>query len=97
MITSIRKKFVITLFGLLIPFVVAEIWSFNRLSTLGEQINKLEKTKQALILENQILENEISKYSSLKEVSKKATLFGFEKPASIEFLMVNLSGEIYSH
>lgn len=97
MIINIRKKFIITLLLLLIPFVVLEIWSLNRLSTLGEQINTLEKTKQALILENQLLENEISKYSSLKEVSKKATLFGFEKSNNIEFLMINLTGEIYSH
>lgn len=95
MIINIKKKFIITLLLLLIPFVVLEIWSLNRLSTLGEQINTLEKTKQALILENQLLENEISKYSSLKEILKKATLFGFEKSNNIEyFKMVNLTGEI---
>lgn len=85
MIISIRRKFIIILFLLLIPFIVLEIWSFNRLSTLGEQINKLAETHQALILENQILETEISKNSSLNEVSKKAPLFGFEKPANIEY------------
>lgn len=98
MIINIRKKFIITLLLLLIPFVVLEIWSLNRLSTLGEQINTLEKTKQALILENQLLENEISNYSSLKEILKKAVIFGFEKSKNIEyFKMVNLTGEIYSH
>lgn len=87
---SIKRKFVILLALVLIPLVILEIWSLNRLSTFGDQINKLEKTKQSLLLENQLLENQISKYSSLLEIEEKSKYYGFDKSPEVEYLKKNL-------
>ncbi len=64
---------------LVLPFVLLEIWSVNRLSTLGVEINKMENTAAALKLENQVLENEIAKRSALSQIGKNAQALGFVK------------------
>ncbi len=54
---SFRKKILIVVCLIVIPVVVLEIWSVNRLATYGVQISELERSKDRLKLENQILEN----------------------------------------
>ncbi len=80
--TGIQKKYLI--FGILIilPLVLLEIWSVNRLATLGVEINKLENTSSALKLENQVLENEIAKRSSLQQIETASKQLGFQKVKS---------------
>lgn len=73
------RKLVIAAIALVLPFVLLEIWSINRLVTLGVQISTLENTKAALRLENQVLENEIAQKSSLATIESKAKLLGFDK------------------
>lgn len=81
-----RKKILIFLGLILLIVAVLEIWSVNRLATFGEQINKLERSKAALKLENKLLENEIAKYSSLSEAQKYAPHLGFENTKKVEYL-----------
>ncbi len=82
--TGIQKKYLI--FGVLIilPLVLLEIWSVNRLATLGVEINKLEKTASSLKLENQVFQNEIAKRSSLQQVEAESKALGFEKVKTIQ-------------
>lgn len=81
-----RKKIVLVLGALIVFAVVLEIWAVNRLATFGLQISELEKNKNTLVLENQVLENEIAKKTSLLEVSKEASGLGFEKIKQIEYI-----------
>jgi hypothetical protein len=82
--TGIKKRYLI--FGILIilPLVLLEIWSVNRLATLGVEINKLENSAASLSLENQVLQNEIAKRSALSQVEAESKLLGFEKVKTIQ-------------
>lgn len=81
-----RKK-ILMFFGLILLIVaVLEIWSVNRLATYGEQINRLERSKAALKLENKLLEYEIAKNSSLSESEKYAPYLGFDTTHQVEYL-----------
>ncbi len=83
--TTKRKAFFLMLL-ILIPLAILEIWSLNRLATYGVEISKIEIAKQALQLENQILENKISDEASLINIENKAKKLGFVKVSKIEFL-----------
>lgn len=83
---TLKRKIALVILLIVIPFVVLEIWSLNRLATYGNEINKLEGTKQNLMLQNQILEAQISKQAALKEVELKAKLLGFEKITKVEIV-----------
>lgn len=76
-------KILLPAFIAVLPLVILEIWSVNRLATLGQDIAALDKTKQALVLENQGLENEIAQKSSLSLVESKSRLLGFQKIRAI--------------
>ncbi len=80
------KKIVIFLVVLMVFAAVLEIWVVNRLATFGSQINKLEKNKSALTLQNQILKNQIAQDSSLKVIETKARVLGFEPIKNIQYI-----------
>ncbi|MFH0937016.1 MAG: hypothetical protein V1808_01860 [Candidatus Daviesbacteria bacterium] len=63
-----------------------EIWMMTRLSTYGNKIQELKQTKDAITLENQILENTIAKNSSLNLVEKKASQLGFGSIKNLEYI-----------
>lgn len=71
---------------IVIPVIVLEIWSLNRLSTYGEQISSLEKTKASLKLDNQILENEIAQKSSLRIMENISKSYGFKNISKVEYV-----------
>ena len=77
--TGIQKKYLLFAVLIILPLVLLEIWSVNRLATLGTEINKLENTSSALKLENQVLENGIAKRSSLQQVEAESIKLGFQK------------------
>lgn len=81
-----RKKIVTFLLILITIMVVLEIWSVNRLANFGSEINKLDRIKVELKIENQLLRNQISSNSSLNETEKYASLLGFEKTKQIDHL-----------
>lgn len=82
--TGVQKKHLIFAILIVLPLVILEIWSVNRLSTLGVEIRKLEQTKTALDLENKVLGNEIAKRSSLQRIEQAGKLLGFEKVKSMQ-------------
>jgi hypothetical protein len=83
---DLKKRIFLIIFILIIPAVVLEIWSVNRLATLGSKINTLEQTKAALTLENQVLENQIAQKSSLAEIEDSSKQLGFQKIKSVTYL-----------
>lgn len=83
---TLKRKIGLFLSLILIPVIILEIWSLNRLSTYGEQISSLENTKSALKLENQILQNEIARKSSLRLMESASKLYGFKNVSKIEYL-----------
>lgn len=86
---SLTRKKVIFLLALLILLItILEIWSMNRLSTYGLQISQLERTKQSLTLENQVLENEIARRASLNKIEGNATYYGFSQVKKVEYMKV---------
>jgi cell division protein FtsL len=81
--TGIQKKYIIFAILICLPLVILEIWSVNRLATLGVQISSLENTASALRLENQVLSDQIAKRSSISQIESEAQLLGFAKVKSI--------------
>lgn len=84
--SQMRKKIITLVAVLVVAVVFLEIWAVNRLATYGEQINKLEKAKAALLLENQVLENEIAQKSSLSEMAVLSEYLGFTKVSKMEYV-----------
>lgn len=81
-----RKKIIVFLLLIITVVVVLEIWAVNRLANFGTEINKLDRIKAELKIENQVLKNQISTNSSLSDAQKYATVLGFEKTKKIEHL-----------
>ena len=72
-----RKK-IIGLIILIVGLVaVLEIWTVNRLATVGEQLSNLETIKISLSTENELLENQIAEKASLSHLSEQAVSEGF--------------------
>ena len=70
----------------LILGIILEIWLANRLSTSGEEINKLERLAINLRMQNQQLKNQIDEKSSLIFISSQAQKLGFDKISKIQYL-----------
>ena len=83
---NLNRKIIISVALFILVIIIIEIWVVNRLSTFGEQILQLERTKASLQLENKILKNQISEKGALKEVRKKAEDLGFEVSKNIEYI-----------
>lgn len=86
LITKFRKKVIFSLAVIIVLTVILEIWAVNRLADLGSQITRIEQNKEALLLENQLLENEIATKMSLKDISLKAQNLGYERIVKVEYL-----------
>lgn len=84
--TTIKKKTLYFLLAVFVVFAVVEIWAVNRLSSFGDKISSLETTKEQLMLENQILENDIADNASLNRISGLADQTGLKKMSQIEYI-----------
>ncbi|MCL5783794.1 MAG: hypothetical protein M1142_00350 [Patescibacteria group bacterium] len=63
-----------------------EIFMANRLSTYGDKIQQLKDAQASLELENQVLENQIARQSSLISVETKSSKLGFETVKNFEYI-----------
>ena len=70
----------------LLILVLVEIWVNNTFVSYGEKFDKMDSLVNTLNIENQLLENEIAKYSSLRNISSKSAELGFSQPASIQYI-----------
>ena len=81
-----RRKIVLFVIVIFLFVAIIEIWAVNRLSTYGEKLSMIEQQKQELTLENQTLGDEIATRSSLAEIEKYATAFGFVDTTKVSYL-----------
>ncbi len=70
----------------LIALMVVEIWANNTIVTYGAKYDNLSKLQQAIRLENQILENEIAKRSSLSTIASESAVLGFSQIENIQYI-----------
>lgn len=80
------KKYLILTVISLFTLTMIEIWVSNTVIAYGEKYEKLSVLEKNLKMENQILENEIAKNSSLKSVASKAAELGFSAHSGIQYI-----------
>ena len=80
------KKYGALVILALFVLTVIEIWASNIVVTYGEKFESLSKLSKSLKMENQVLENEIAKNSSLISIASKSAELGFSKPESIQYI-----------
>jgi cell division protein FtsL len=93
--SKIKYQFILLLVLAVLFVTVLTIWSMNRLSTVGQQIAQLEKSKSFLELENELLEKRIAEKKSLTQAEESSKQLGFGKISKIEY--VSDSGLALNH
>ena len=81
----LTRKILVVLLLILLSGVILEIWTVNRLASFGSQLNRIEHSKQRIILDNQLLRAQIAERSSLNKASNEAVSLGF-KEVSVQYL-----------
>lgn len=81
-----RNKIIRILFLLLVIVLIVEVWTVNRLSTLGGKIRELKIAKANLEIENQLLESKILEHSSLYFIEEQSYKLGFSNIKDVEYL-----------
>ena len=85
-VSGAKRKIYIVSAVIILMAIIVEIWTVNRLSTFGQELNKLDQQKAALQLNNQVLQNEIAQDSSLQEISNESKNLGLQPIAHIQYL-----------
>lgn len=80
------KKIVSLIVVFIFALTLVEIWVSNTVVTYGEKFEKLSSIRETISLENQILENEIAKHTSLGSISSRSAQLGFSRPESIQYI-----------
>ena len=83
---KISKKYILFFSICLILLIVLEIWVQNSMVLYGEKFEKISQLEKILKVENQILENEIAKQSSLHSLASKSAELGFLKPEHMQYI-----------
>ena len=80
-----RKYLILVLIGI-VTLILVQIGVSNNVIAYGEKYDKLSVLEKSLLTENQILENEIAKYSSLKEIASRSAQLGFSASQNIQYI-----------
>lgn len=80
------KKYIILTVMSLFVLILIEIWTSNVVVSFGAKFEDISALKKTLQMENQILENEIAKYSSLSNVATHSASLGFSKIESVQYI-----------
>lgn len=72
--------------GLALILLILQVVVANRLTTAGLTLTNLEKQRQDLNRENELLERKIATFSSLTAVAQKAAEEGFVKAQTVYFV-----------
>lgn len=80
------NKYLIIILTFLFTLTIGEIWASNNVITYGEKYEKLFTLEKNLRMENQIIENEIAKNSSLGVIASKSAELGFSAGQSIQYI-----------
>lgn len=80
-----KRYVILTVLGLL-ALTLVEIWVTNTAVSYGEKFEKLTQAEKNLKMENQILENQIAKSTSLLNIATKSAQLGFSSTQSIQYI-----------
>lgn len=80
------KRYIVVATISLSVLILAEIWISNTMVSFGEKVASIISLKNTLQLENQILQNEIAKYSSLRSIATESSKLGFSRAESIQYI-----------
>lgn len=83
---SFSKKYIVLLASALFALTLVEIWASNTIVVYGEKFEKLSAATVSITLENQILENDIARHTSLSNIASKSAQLGFSAPESIQYI-----------
>ncbi|MCL4366873.1 hypothetical protein M1563_01750 [Patescibacteria group bacterium] len=70
----------------LVLLCVLEIWITSRLATYGTKVQEIQQATARLTLENQILESKIAEKSSLANLEKTASVYGFAPMKNFDYI-----------
>lgn len=84
--SRLPKKYGVLAVLILFMLTVVEIWASNTVVTYGARFESLSKLSKGLLIENQVLENEIAKYTSLSNTALKSAQLGFFKTDNIQYI-----------
>ncbi len=79
-------KYIVIILASLFTLTIGEIWASNSVVAFGEKYEKLFALEKNLKMENQIIENEIAKNSSLNVIASKSAELGFSTSQSIQYI-----------
>lgn len=85
-----NKRILFFVFGLVMFLAIGKLLFANMLSTTGLRIAKLGEQASRVETENNLLGEEIVKFSSLSWISSEAANLGFTRPS----LVVSLTPEV---
>ncbi|MDP3973649.1 MAG: hypothetical protein Q8P92_02325 [Candidatus Daviesbacteria bacterium] len=80
------KKYIILTLAAIFALVIVEIWVNNTLLIYGEKFDNLSNIEKNLKLENQILENQIARETSLEKLSSKSAELGFTQAQDVKYI-----------
>lgn len=80
------KRYIYLTIVSLLVLTIAEIWVNNTVVSYGDKFESISSLQKILKMENQILENEIAKHSSLANIATKSAELGFYKVESIQYI-----------
>lgn len=84
--SKLPKNYIVITIASLFTLILIQIWTSNAVIVYGERYEKLQALEKNLRMENQILENEIAKDSSLNVVASKSAELGFYNNQSIQYI-----------
>ena len=85
-LVGIPKKYIVLTIISLVILALIGIWVSNTAVAFGDKYKKLADLEKNLKMENQILENEIAKNSSLSSIASKGAELGFSSTLSIQYI-----------
>ena len=83
---KLPKKYIILVICSLFTLILIAIWTSNNVVAFGEKFDRLTALEKNLRMENQILENEISKEASLANIASESAALGFSQTVSIQYI-----------
>ncbi len=69
-----------------VSLLLIQIWVAHITTTSGEKLKEIDNLQKILKSENQLLENEISKFSSINHIATEAASLGLDVPKNIQYI-----------
>lgn len=80
------KRFTYPLMFLIVVLVIVEIWVNNALITYGDKLQNMLSLEKTLKMENQILQNEVARSTSLYNVATESARLGFSRSEKVQYI-----------